>query len=42
MPGYGPPPSRYPRARKIGIVILAVLAAPVIFIAFLATFDRSR
>jgi hypothetical protein len=37
-----PPAPRYPRARKVAIVLLAIIAAPVIFIAFLATLDRSR
>lgn len=41
MPPVTPAP-RYPRARKIAIILLAIIAAPIVFVAFLATFDRSR
>jgi len=41
MPPASPAP-RYPRARKVAIVLLAIVAAPILFVAFLATFDRSR
>lgn len=35
-------PARHGRARTIAIAILTVVAAPFLFVAFLATFNRSR
>jgi hypothetical protein len=36
------PKSRRNRALTVALVIAALIAAPFVFIAFLATFDRSR